>query len=303
MLGFIVKRIILIAVICVAIVFFVHLGMRMARNSEVREPSYDLVSDGQLAWAESERFFGDLIAGELGAIPTEGGSIPVKDILKTAYVNSMGLLLVSLLLASIVGLAFGGASALSKRIPLALPILTLTVIGVSVPSFFAAILLQQWAIRYFQETGTRLLSVAGFGWDWQHMLLPVLVLAARPLAYLTRSSFINLNRIMNEDFIRTAYAKGLRRSAVVNLHAVRNISVPVLTAIGVSLRFSLGSLPVVELIFAWPGIGLALLDAINARQTGLVVVLALAMGLTLLIVNLVLDVSFRVIDPRLRENE
>jgi peptide/nickel transport system permease protein len=303
MLGFVIKRIVFIAFICIAIVFFVHLGMRMARNSEVREPSYDLVHDSQQAWLETEQFFVTLASRDLGEIPTEGGAIPVVNILKTSYVNSMGLLLTALTLASIVGIYLGGASALYKRIPLALPIMTITVIGISVPSFFAAILLQQWAIRIYQETGQRVVSVAGFGWDWQHMLLPVLVLAARPLAYLTRSSFINLNRIMQEDYIRTALSKGLRRSTVVNRHASRNMGVAILTAIGVSLRFSLGSLPIVELIFAWPGMGLELLDAINNRETGLVVVLALAMGLTLLIVNLILDVSFRAIDPRLRSDE
>lgn len=303
MLGYIVKRIIFIAAICVAIIFFVHLGMRMVRNSEVRTPSYDLVVEGRLAWQDTEAFLGRLARGDLGDIPTAGGSIPIADIVTTSYVNSMGLLIVALALATIVGVYLGSASALVRRVPIALPILTITIIGVSVPSFFAAILLQQGSIRLFQETGRRVFSVAGFGWDWQHMLLPVLVLTARPLAYLTRAAFINLSRIMREDYVRTAYAKGLTRGRIVNRHALRNMAVPLLTGLGLSLRFSLGSLPVVELIFAWPGMGLQLLDAINARQTTLVVVLALAMGVTLLLVNFVLDISYRVIDPRLRETE
>ncbi|MEJ2749331.1 MAG: ABC transporter permease subunit [Anaerolineae bacterium] len=98
-------------------------------------------------------------------------------------------------------------------------------------------------------------------------------------------------------------SKGLRRSMIVLVHALKNIAVPVLTAVSVSLRFSLSSLPVVEFFFAWPGLGLRLIEAINGRQTTVVVTLAFALGLTFLIVNLLLDVIYRMIDPRLRSEE
>jgi peptide/nickel transport system permease protein len=106
---------------------------------------------------------------------------------------------------------------------------------------------------------------------------------------------------MEQDYIRTAYAKGLRLRTIVNIHVLRNLAIPVLTAIGVSLRFSLVSLPVVEFFFAWPGMGSRLLEAISERQTALVVALALALGLTFQVVNLLLDILYRVVDPRVRE--
>ena len=106
---------------------------------------------------------------------------------------------------------------------------------------------------------------------------------------------------MQEDFIRTAYAKGLRGFTVVNVHALKNIAVPVLTSIGVSLRFSLGSLPVVEFFFGWPGMGYQLIQAINGRQTSVVVALAFVIGATLLAVNLLLDIIYRWVDPRMQE--
>ena len=145
------------------------------------------------------------------------------------------------------------------------------------------------------------MSVAGYGWDVDHLLLPVLVLAARPLAYLTRSSFISLGHVMREDYIRTAYAKGAARWRAVLFHGVKNMAVPVLTAVGVSIRFSLSSLPVVEMFFSWPGMGYRLLTAINERQTDLVVAFAFALGLTFLLINLLLDVVYRIVDPRIRE--
>jgi len=86
----------------------------------------------------------------------------------------------------------------------------------------------------------------------------------------------------------------------VNVHAVKNIAVPILTAVGVSLRFSLGALPVVEFLFLWPGAGLRLLEAIDTRQADLAAALAVSLGLTFLAVNLLLDLLYRFVDPRLR---
>jgi peptide/nickel transport system permease protein len=107
---------------------------------------------------------------------------------------------------------------------------------------------------------------------------------------------------MGEDFIRTAYSKGLSQRRTVEVHALRNIAIPVLTATGVSMRFSLSSLPVVEFLFVWPGLGLRMLEGINSHNTALVVTLAGAIGLTFLLVNLALDISYRFIDPRVRES-
>lgn len=213
----------------------------------------------------------------------------------------MGLLLTALGLAILIGLPLGAIASLSKNRRISLPILTLTILGISVPAFFAALLLRTGEIYYVRYTGKQFVKVAGFGWDYKHMLLPVLVLAARPIAYLTRSSFLSLKSTMGEDYIRTARAKGLRNRYTVSVHALPNIAVPMLTAIGVSLRFALVALPVVEFFFVWPGIGLLMLEAINARQTILVVTLALALGLTFLVLNLFLDMAYWIVDPRIRE--
>ena len=302
MLRFIAQRLLTIALTCVFIVFAVYLGMGMASNSDVLEPSFDLVQRSKVAWDNTVVYLEGVLQGDLGILETSAGPVEVRSILWGSYRNSLGLLLIALAAAAAVGFTLGGTAALSKKIPFALPILTLTIVGISIPSFFAGMLLQQVAIVYLRETGRHLVSVAGIGWDLDHMLFPLLVLGARPLAYLTRTSFLSLNRIMEADFIRTAYAKGLRPlRMVINIHALRNIAVPIFTAVGVSLRFSLSTLPVVEYFFAWPGIGLRLLEAINERQTVVVVTLALALGLTLLLVNLILDVLYRLVDPRIQE--
>jgi len=213
----------------------------------------------------------------------------------------MGLMLIAAALAAAIGVLLGIFVAITKIRGLPLANLTFTIIVISIPSSFAVMLLQNFIIVILREYGTRYLSVAGFAWDYQHLVLPVLVLAARPVAYIMRTSYIVLDRTMQEDYVRTAYSNGLSQRYVVNVHALRNVAVPILTAIGVSWRFSLGILPIVEFMFAWPGMGLRVLEGISNQQPSIVVPLAVIFGLTLLIGNLILDILYRVIDPRMRE--
>jgi len=275
----------------------------MIRNSETANPNYNLVPQIKTAWSQSRIYMSSLLKGEtslrVSQMNSPGGSAGKGNV----YINSMVLLTVALSGATIAGISLGTFAALTKHKKLVLPLLLIVLVGISTPTFFSGYILQQIEIYYAFYFGRRLVSVAGFGWDIEHMLLPVLVLAARPLAYLTRTSFIAISRVMEEDFIRTAYAKGLRQRQIVNIHAMRNVAVPILTAIGVSLRFSLGSLPIVEFLFFWPGIGLRLLEAIESRQTAIMVTLTLSLGLTILAVNLLLDIIYRFVDPRTRGTE
>ena len=301
MVRFIGRRLAFIALVVIAIIFSAFLGMDMMRNSDLDEPNYDLRSQSKDAWEKTQDFIQEVAKGDLGAVETEIGRISLVSYLWLSYSNSMGLLLVALLGAALLGLYIGGLAALTRWKNLTLLLLMLTILGISAPSFFAGLLLRQGALNLSDTLGRRLISMAGFGWDLKHMLLPVLVLAARPLAYLTRAAFLGLRRVMEEDYIRTAHSKGLSFSRIVNVHALRNVAVPMLTALGVSIRFSLSTLPVVELFFGWPGMGLRLLEAMDARQSFVVVILASALGLTFLLINLLLDISFRLIDPRIRE--
>jgi peptide/nickel transport system permease protein len=213
----------------------------------------------------------------------------------------MGLLILALTAAALIGLPLGALAALFKQSKSLRLLMALTILGISVPSFFAAILWRQAEIFIVYYFGRPLVSVAGFGWDYQHMTLPLLVLASRPLAYLTRAAFLGFKRAMEEDYIRTAYSKGLSQMKTVIRHALPNVAVPILTAIGVSLRFALGALPIVEFFFLWPGLGLRLLEAIDARQTAVVITLVAALGFTFLLINMLLEIAYWLIDPRIRE--
>lgn len=300
MLHFIGKKLSFILVVCVLIVFFSYMGMHMIANSDLARPNWDVVDHGRYAWRATWDSLSGLARGDLGSVHTERGPVEVKTLLGPAFINSLGLLFVSLACATVVGVGAGMLAALVKNEVAVLPLLLVTVLGISMPAFFAGLLLQIGELYYLRLFGRPLVRLAGFGWDLEHMLLPVLVLAARPVAYLTRTTYVSLQHVMAEDYVRTAFSKGLVLRQAVVRHALRNMAVPILTAIGVAVRFSLGALPVVEFLFAWPGLGRTLLTAIDGRQSSFVVVLALVLGLTFLLTELALDVVYRIVDPRLR---
>ncbi|MEJ2747186.1 MAG: ABC transporter permease [Anaerolineae bacterium] len=301
MFQFVTRRIISTIFMCIAIVYFGFLGMRLIERTDADEPEFSVAGAFSLAGEDSLQFADLLRQGTLGMTETISGPRPVSEILWFSYKNSLILLLIALLSAGIVGLLVGALAALGKRKWRTYTLLLITIVGISAPSYLIALLLQQAGILYTVNFGHRLVSMGGFGWDFQHMAMPLLVLAARPVAYLTRSSYISLSRIMEEDYIRTALAKGLTRSRTVWIHAFSNLTIPLLTAVGVSIRFSLSALPLVEYIFAWPGIGQRILEAINERTPLMVVVIALAIGLTIQITSFLLDFTYYLADPRVRE--
>ena len=225
--------------------------------------------------------------------------IPAFRLVATTFGRSAGLLLVSLGVATALGVPLGIAVALARRKGGASLVLLLSILGVSTPSFLLAMLLWVVNIQVHRRFDVPVLPPTGFGWDW-HLVMPALVLAARPLAQIAQVTYVSLSEILGEDYIRTARAKGLHWRVVRDRHALPNVLIPILTTLGTSLRFSLASLPVVEYFFIWPGVGLMLLEAIALGMTPLVTDLVLSLGLLFLLITLVLEVLYPLLDPRLR---
>jgi ABC-type dipeptide/oligopeptide/nickel transport system permease component len=140
--------------------------------------------------------------------------------------------------------------------------------------------------------------ISGFGWD-ARLILPSLVLAARPAATVTRLSHNALVNILQADYVRTALAKGLRPRLILVRHVLRSAGVPLLTTVVVSLRFGLAALPVVEYIFSWPGVGQRLLTGVYTQDTTAVVGMTLPLVLLFVLVNLLLEALYPLVDPRL----
>lgn len=217
----------------------------------------------------------------------------------TLLFHSAGLLLAALIIAATIGIPAGIAMALPRRFRGTTVILLLSVLGVSTPSFLLAMLLWILNIAIYQRFSTTALPPSGFGWD-AHLIMPALVLAARPLAQIVKVTYVAMSEVLGQDFIRAAQGKGLRPRAVLFRHALRNAANPILATLGTSLRFSLASLPVVEYFFVWPGVGLTLLQAFQTQNSPLVADLILSLGVLFLAINLSLEICYQILDPRLR---
>lgn len=275
------------------IIFLSYLGLDMATGAKIGPATYQALGD-------TAAYLGNLLQGEMGTTTLGGETIRprlVTEMIVERVPRSLGLVGASLAFASLVGLCLGIWAARSSSRG-SLGILTATLLGVSVPSFFIAFLLQWSVIMLTQKTGRTLLPVGGFGWN-ERMLLPMLVLAARPIAQITRITFSTIRNNYEQDYVRTASGKGLAGRRILSVHVLRNAAIPILAVIGISLVFILSSLPVVELYFGWSGAGLTLLKSIARQDTNATVSLALCLGLLFIFINLLLDLSYRLIDPRL----
>ena len=291
-----------ISLICIAIIFVTYFGLEMASNWTGPNPGYNLTPTFKEAVSKSLEFLERLIHFDLGTTRMVSGDREISGILWDSYKNSFGLLGLAIGFAAVFGILFGGFAALASQSRWEYLILLLTLVGVSAPSFLLAVILQSLGIKYTVTFGNQLISMGGYAWDFKHLAMPVMILTARPLAQITRVTFINLNEIMGEEYIRTAYAKGLKYSRTVIFHALKNLSISVLTVIGVSLRFSISILPIVEYIFAWPGLGRQFLEGIWNQRMGLVVAIALSLGLTIQLINYILNLLYPILDPRLRSD-
>ncbi len=285
----------------VLIIFLCHLTLGAAR-ARGYAPASVILRQSAIGTGE---YLSHAIRGDLGnsALWTRRSrrmaTRPVAQLLRGYYPRSMGLLAVALLLTALIGIPLGTLAALLRHSRLSVGIIASTLVGISAPTFFLALLLQVMLVRFYRATGTRLLPVGGFGWD-EHLVMPALVLAAPSIARMARMTYLALADVLDQDYIRTAYAKGLSRRWVVWRHAFRNAAPSILTALSLSMRYSLAALPIAEVFVGWPGVGTALLDAIRSYDINTTTGLVLSLGFTFLVINALLELGYRWADPRLR---
>ncbi len=221
--------------------------------------------------------------------------LPVAALIWGRVGNTLQLAVVSLALAIVLGTMLGTLAAAYRGRLIDYGVTVGALVGVSLPSFFLGILL----LLLF---GLRLgwLPIAGNQDGLLSLVLPSITLATIPLATiarLTRSSVLN---VLGEDHVRVARAKGLCYRTVVVKHGLRNSLIPITTIIGVQFGSLLGGAVIVETVFAWPGIGRLLVDAVNDRDFPLVQGIVLFVSIAFVLVNLLVDLLYAVLDPRVR---
>jgi peptide/nickel transport system permease protein len=238
-------------------------------------------------------FMKNLAMGDLGpSIQSETRS--VNSIIAEGAPASALLGIQSITLALIFGLALGIIAALNHNRFIDYASMMIAIIGISVPSFILAPLL----IKYF-AVDWRLLPVASWG-TWQHTILPSLALAATPLAVIARFMRSSMLEVMNQNYIKTANAKGLSTFQLVLKHGIRNAIMPVVSFIGPLFVALITGTFVIEKIFAIPGIGRYFVDSIFNRDYPVILGTTIFFSAILVITLFLIDISYRLIDPRIK---
>ena len=262
------------------------------RTEEILNRRYGL--DKPL-WQQFTNYVWNAMQGKLGPSYRLRGR-DVEDVIIERFPTTAKLGLISLALALIVGLPLGIISALKQNSVVDYLSLFFATIGTAVPNFVLGIFL----IIIF-ATGLRWVPVIANDWStWRPWALPSIVLAAGTAAYLTRLTRASMLEVMNQDYIRTARAKGLAEIFVVLRHMVRNALIPVVTILGPALANLVTGSFIIEYLFSVPGMGRLYVTGVNQRDYSMIMGNTLFYAVIVALANLGVDVTYAFLDPRIR---
>ena len=248
------------------------------------------------------RYMGKLFKGDLGV--SYQRQRPVKDILFEKFPNTLKLALVAIVIEAVFGIAAGILSAVKRYSFWDMLVTLSTSILVSLPVFWLGMGLQIMFGIKFKEWGLPYLPVSGMSGDgfpfWLHVILPAFTLAAVSMAYTARIMRSQLLEVQGQDYIRTASAKGLTGRQVVMRHSMRNAMIPVVTFLAIDLGAMVGGAILTETVFNWPGVGFTIFQAINNLDWPIVTGGVLIIVVMVMVINLMADISYAFMDPRIR---
>jgi oligopeptide transport system permease protein len=238
-------------------------------------------------------YMGNILRGDFGYSLAKRGH-RVNEVIKDAFPQSLDLGIRAMITSIIFGIFFGIIAALNRGKPLDYLTVVMVLIGISVPSFVVAALLQ-----YFFGVYLKILPVARYDTFW-HTLMPSFALSLGTMAVLARYMRASMLEVMTTDYIKTARAKGLRNTQIVIHHQIRNALFPILTILGPAIAMVLTGSFIIESIFAIPGLGRHYVLAMQNLDYTLVMGLTLFFGFFLIVMNLLVDFMYGIIDPRVR---
>ncbi|WP_075180832.1 glutathione ABC transporter permease GsiC [Pantoea sp. 1.19] len=304
MLNYIIKRLLglipTLLIVAVLVFLFVHLlpgdPARLVAGPEADATVVALVRQelglDQPLWRQFLHFIGHALQGDFGTSMVS--KRPVSSEIAQRFLPTLLLTLASMAWAVTIGMAIGMISAVWRnRWPDRLG-MALAVSGVSFPSFALGMLL-------IQVFSVQLGWLPTVGADsWQHYILPSLTLGAAVAAVMARFTRAAFVEVIQEDYMRTARAKGVPEWRVILKHGLRNAMIPVVTMMGLQFGFLLGGSIVVEVVFNWPGLGRLLVDSVTLRDYPVIQAEVLLFSLEFILINLVVDVLYAAINPTIR---
>ena len=216
----------------------------------------------------------------------------------------------ALLLAVLIGVPLGLFAGVKPEHPVSKALMAASIVGFSLPAFWVAlmaIMVFSVQLGWLPASGRgRTVVLFGVPWSWltwdglQHLVLPAFNLALFKISLVLRLTRAGVREVLPQDFIKFARAKGLSPARVVGVHVLRNTLIPLVTVLGLELGSTIAYAVVTESIFAWPGAGKLILDSINALDRPVVVAYLMVVAVIFVTLNLVVDVLYKLLDPRVR---
>lgn len=250
-----------------------------------------------LAWMRQ------VAAGELG-YSLQRNHEPVARLLSQRIGPTLLLMGSGLVIAIIVGIAAGIVSAVSRGKPLDVALSVPAFVGISSPAFLTALVglfVFSVILRWAPSGGMRTPGLPPSTGDLlRHLVLPACLLSIGHAALIMRYMRASLIEVLNQDYVRTARSKGVRERWVIVKHAVRNALLPVVTLIGSTLGAAVGGAIFIESVFNWPGMGLMLINAVEARDYPVIMAATLVVGACVLVANILTDIAYAAVDPRIK---
>lgn len=312
MLNYIIRRLLLAIPTLIGVTFLVFLSIRLvpggpaiaiagelATPALIEQVNRDLGLD-QPVLTQYAIYVGKVLQGDMGQ--SVRSRIPVTEEIFMRLPRTLSLAAVSLLVACLIGIPIGISSSLRPNSWFDAGSMIIALLGVSMPIFWLGLMLMILFAVYLPQTlglSGPIFPPTGAG-TWQHMVMPVIALAANSMAIQARMTRACMLEVLRQDYIRTARAKGQTERQVIYRHALRNAMLPIVTIIGLQFGTLLGGAVITETVFAWPGIGRLLVDSISYRDYPVIqgTVLVIAVGFVL--TNLLVDVLYAYLDPRIQ---
>ncbi|MCW6506853.1 ABC transporter permease subunit [Lichenifustis flavocetrariae] len=334
MIGFFLRRIVLTIPTFIALTFLTFVAIRLVPGDpvEARVGEHGITPErlallrhqlglDQPVWKQFLDYGWGLLHGNFGTSLSTSGSVLTE--FMTLFPATVELSLVAMALAILIGIPTGVIAAVKRGSWTDQILMSLSVTGYSMPIFWWGLLLVMlfaerlgWApvggridlIRFDYDTPTGFMLIDSLLSDEpgafldavRHLVLPAIVLGTIPLAVVARMTRSSMLEVLNEDYVRTARAKGLSPFRVIGIHALRNALIPVTTVIGLMTGSLLAGAVLTETIFSWPGVGHYLIDGISRRDYPALQGGIMLISVVVIFVNLLVDVTYGAINPRIR---
>jgi peptide/nickel transport system permease protein len=312
MLSYLLRRTIAAIPVMGAVAVMIFLLLRLTPGDPAAIIAGDNVQPQQLAMIREQlglnealhiqffRWIGHLLQGDFGTSIISG--TPVLQMIQSRLEPTLSIAIATLILSNLVAVPLGMLAAAHRGTWIDRVVVAISVIGFSVPVFvigYALIQLFSVQLKWLPVQGFRSISdgVVPFA---ERIILPTLTLTLLYIALITRITRTSLLEVLGEDYIRTARAKGIGQMPVLLRHALRNAAVPIITVVGIGLALLITGVVVTESVFNLPGIGRLTIDAVLARDYPVIQAITLLSSLLYVGINLLIDLSYALLDPRIR---